>query len=348
MTKLNHKKKSIFYKILVFISLVFALLLALAFLMPFVQPKTLKSLASFSLLTPFLIFINIFFLIYWLVTFKRNFWMPLVVFILGYSYLQRLYNFSGKKIIQTDDVKIMSYNVRMFNKYDWSEDQEIPNKISDFIKDKTPDIICFQDYAIEERMDLDFPYKFVKLKTEKSQFGHAIYSKFPIINKGSFNFEKTANNIIWADLKIGKDTVRVYDVHLQSIKLNPSMEYFGQKDAEQLQMRISTAFHIQQEQVDKLIEHQSKVNFPIIITGDFNNTAFSWVYRQMLKNKKDAYTVSGIGFDGTYDFKFPMRIDFILVDKRLKINYFKRYKEKYSDHFPIMARIDKTSFKGIE
>jgi endonuclease/exonuclease/phosphatase family metal-dependent hydrolase len=67
----------------------------------------------------------------------------------------------------------------------------------------------------------------------------------------------------------------------------------------------------------------------------------------MLKSKKDAYTVSGIGFDSTYDFEFPMRIDFILVDNRLKINYFKRYKEKYSDHFPIMARIDKSSFEGL-
>lgn len=50
-----------------------------------------------------------------------------------------------------------------------------------------------------------------------------------------------------------------YNVHLQSVKLNPKKEYFGEKDAEQLQIRISSAFQIQQEQVEKLIRHQSEV-----------------------------------------------------------------------------------------
>jgi len=346
MTQIKAKKKSFLHKILVFISIVFAVLLALAFLIPFIEPKVLKSLAAYSLFTPFIIFINVVFLIYWLVTFKRYFIFPLVLFVLGYPNLVRLYKISGEKILQSDDVKIMSYNVRMFNKYEWSDDREIPQKIGQLIKEKAPDILCFQDYAKSDATGLDYPYVFEKFKTEKSQFGHAIYSRFPIIAQGSFDFEKTANNIIWADIIIDSDTIRVYNVHLQSVKLNPKKEYFGEKDAEQLQIRISSAFQIQQEQVEKLIQHQSMVTYPIIIAGDFNNTAFSWVYRQMLKGKKDSFAKAGTGFDRTYDFEIPMRIDYILVDKRLKVNYFKTYKEKYSDHFPILTRIDKQSFKS--
>ena len=67
MTQIKAKKKSFLHKILVFTSIVFAILLALAFLIPFIEPKVLKSLAAYSLFTPFIIFINVVFLIYWLV-----------------------------------------------------------------------------------------------------------------------------------------------------------------------------------------------------------------------------------------------------------------------------------------
>lgn len=49
---------------------------------------------------------------------------------------------------------------RMFNKYEWSDDQEIPQKIGKLIKEKAPDILCFQDYAKLDATGLDYPYVF--------------------------------------------------------------------------------------------------------------------------------------------------------------------------------------------
>lgn len=345
MTAIKPKKRNFLHKILVFIAFISIFLLILGYGLPFIQPKTLKGFASLSLITPFVILLNILLMFYWLFTLQRYFWIHFVILALGYPYLIRFYKLDGEKIIKTDDVKIMNYNVRMFNKYHWSDVSDIPEKISDFINDKAPDIICFQDFAKEERLTLDYPYKYEKFQSENSQFGQAIYSKFPIIDKGSLDFKHTANNIIYADIKILNDTVRVYNVHLQSIKLNPKKEYFGEKDAEQLQIRISKVFQIQQEQVEEFLAHQAATKHPIIISGDFNNTAFSWVYRKMKKGKNDAYVKAGVGFDPTYDLNFPLRIDFLLIDEKIKINYFKTYKEKYSDHFPILTRLDKESFE---
>jgi endonuclease/exonuclease/phosphatase family metal-dependent hydrolase len=348
MPTVNKKKKSLFNKILYILSIGFAFLLVVSYLLPYIEPKALKGFAALSLFTPFIIFVNLLLMIYWLLTLQRIFWIHFFLLLIGYSYITKFYKLDGEKAIATEDVKIMSYNVRMFNKYDWSESPDIPEKITTFIKEKSPDIICFQDYAKEDRLELDYKYKYEKFQTPKSQFGQAIYSKYPIVNKGSLDFEKTANNIIYADLLIGKDTARIYNVHLQSIKLNLQKEFFGQKDAEELQMRISQAFQMQQEQVEKYLEHQSETKHKIVIAGDFNNTGYSWVYRKLKDGKNDAYVEAGVGFDKTYDFQFPLRIDFFLVDKSLKINYFKTYKDKYSDHFPILVRIDKKGFKDLK
>ena len=58
------------------------------------------------------------------------------------------------------------------------------------------------------------------------------------------------------------------------------------------------------------------------------------------QNKKDAFIEAGKGFGKTFDYWFPMRIDFILTDKNAVINQFNSFSEKYSDHFPILARIN--------
>ena len=78
----------------------------------------------------------------------------------------------------------------------------------------------------------------------------------------------------------------------------------------------------------------------MIICGDFNNTAFSYVYKEIKGGLQDAFKIAGNGFGRTYDFKFfPTRIDFILVDETITVDSFKTYDNHYSDHFPVMAKV---------
>ena len=86
--------------------------------------------------------------------------------------------------------------------------------------------------------------------------------------------------------------------------------------------------------------HEKKWSGKKIVCGDFNNTSYSWVYSEIKKNKKDAYTESGKGFGKTFDYWFPMRIDFILTDEDAIINKFTTFSDKHSDHFPIQAKIN--------
>ena len=78
----------------------------------------------------------------------------------------------------------------------------------------------------------------------------------------------------------------------------------------------------------------------MIICGDFNNTAFSYVYRKIKGDLKDAFKEAGNGFGRTHEFQFiPMRIDFILTDEAFAINGFKSYSEHFSDHYPISTTL---------
>lgn len=337
------KKKSIFNSIVYFINSIFALLLVLAYSIPYIKPSHLGSFAGISLLTPILILINLVFLVYWILRIRRAFLLSFIILVIGFPNLSRFYKLSGKKIMLTDDIKLMSYNVRMFNTYEWIKDDSIVGKIDHLIDLKAPDIICFQEYAPNKELTLDYKYRHIVYSKTNKQFGQAIFSKFKIINKGSLDFKNSGNNILFADLLVKKDTIRVYNIHLQSLKLNPKKENFGEEDVTHLRDRISKAFQIQQVQVEQFITHQNTITYPIIVAGDFNNTAFSWPYKKILKNRKDAYVEAGKGFDKTFDFIFPMRIDFIMVDKKIKVNHYKSYRDKFSDHFPIIARIDRES-----
>ncbi len=293
-----------------------------------------------SLLVPFLIIINIIFVIYWLISFKKQFILSTLILILGWFFTPQLYKLTDHNSSLNDDLKVMSYNVRMFNHWKWIEDETIPEKINDFVEEKSPDILLFQEYYSLEKQQFLYPYKYIKTKSKKANIGLAIFSKFPIINKGSLDLKNTSNNIIFVDIVIEKDTIRVYNLHLQSLELKPNKMNFGQEDSGKLITRLKESFNKQGIQTEVFLDHQKEWKGKKIVAGDFNNTSYSWVYNQISKNKKDAFIEAGKGFGKTFNYWFPMRIDFILTDQNAIINEFTKIKEKNSDHFPIQAKVN--------
>ena len=334
------KKLSLFNKLLFFINSVLATVLLLSYLLPFLSPKSAPAFAVLSLLVPFLIIINLIFFVYWLIKLKKQCILSGFVLAIGWLFASPFYKFSEKKILLNNDIKIMSYNVRLFNHYKWNKDPETAQKMFDFISDKKPDILAIQEFYNDKNIPFSYPYKYIKPKSKTLKFGLAIFSKFPIINQGSLDFKKSANNAIFVDIIKNKDTIRVYNLHLQSLKINPKKENFGEENSEKLFNRLETGFQKQAIQTEQFLAHEQDWKGKKIICGDFNNTAYSWLYKQILKDKKDAFVEAGKGFGKSFNYAFPMRIDFILTDKNTTINQFKTFSIKYSDHFPIFARIN--------
>ncbi|NNC51185.1 MAG: endonuclease/exonuclease/phosphatase family protein [Flaviramulus sp.] len=336
------KKFSFINKIIYFINVFVAVLLLLSFTLPFLPPKTFSFLSVLNLGVTILIFINSLFFLYWLVKLRKQMILSLLILIIGYLCFGSLYKFSTSKNIESPgNIKVMNYNVRLFNLYEWLPDRNLEKKIVDFIKAESPDVLSMQEYRLNDNVDLSFfNYKFEKISSKKLKSGQAIFSKFPIVNSGSIEFPNTFNNAIFVDILKGKDTIRIYNIHLESMRIDTKIESLKKENSERLINRIGTTFKMQQFQTELFLKHKEQCNYKTVICGDFNNTALSYVYRKIKGDLNDAFKEAGNGFGRTYDFKFfPIRIDYIFADQAFAVNGFKAYNEHFSDHFPIMATI---------
>ncbi|HNU60146.1 MAG TPA: endonuclease/exonuclease/phosphatase family protein [Aquaticitalea sp.] len=335
------KKLKLLDKLVFIVNIVFAILLLLSYILPYFEPKKFALLSVLSLTVPLLIIVNVLFFTYWLLKAKRQLLLSAIVLLVGYGYLTSLYKFTASKTIDDgNDFSVMNYNVRLFNVFKWIPEEGIDKKIVAFVNEKQPDILSIQEYRRDEDIRLDGYYKFEVISGEKVKNGQAIFSKFPIVNSGSIEFKNTYNNVIFIDVIKGSDTIRVYNVHLQSMKIDANGDALTKESSENLFRKVSNTFTMQQSQTELFLQHKNKCPYKMIICGDFNNTAYSYVYKEIKGNLQDAFVEAGNGFGKSFNFKFfPVRIDFILVDKAFEINSFKTFDVPLSDHYPIMSRI---------
>jgi len=335
------KKLKLFDKLAFLINSIAAALLLLSYTIPYLAPKSFAYISVLSLLVPILIVINILFFVFWLFKVKKQLLLSLIVLAVGFNHLGALYKVSSNNIEDVDNIAIMSYNVRLFNLYEWLEEEDAPTKINELIETQDPDIICLQEYMPNPDVVLSsYPYQFEKLNGENTKIGQIIASKFPIVNSGSIEFPDTSNNAVFIDVLIKNDTIRVYNLHLQSLHISADVAGLNAGNSDILVKKTSETFKIQQEQAELFLEHKNRSNLKTIITGDFNNTPYSYVYRKIKGNYNDAFDMAGKGFGRTFDFKFfPIRIDFILSDNAFQVNGFSSISEKYSDHYPIIAKL---------
>ena len=75
--------------------------------------------------------------------------------LIGYQYVSGFVRFSeGEKDEKGQaDFSIMSYNVRMFNAYEWTDRKNIPENITAFVREKDPDITLMQTVSREIESD---------------------------------------------------------------------------------------------------------------------------------------------------------------------------------------------------
>jgi endonuclease/exonuclease/phosphatase family metal-dependent hydrolase len=316
-----------------------ALLLLSAYVVPYISPIRVPISGIFSLLFPVLLITNVCFAVLWLLRIKRYFFLSFLTLAAGFGFTSTVYKFSQTNSATSADVSVMSYNVRMFNVFGWRKEDATAQKTYDFINKERPNILAIQEFYDDSQRHLDYPYHYIRTKSSKNKFGLAIFTTYPIVNSGSLNIDSRANNIIFSDILVNQDTIRVYNIHLESFKLNPAMENFGEEDSDKLIQRMKIAFKKQGNQTLKFLDHQKQWKGKSIICGDFNNTAFSWVYHQISKGKQDAFKEAGNGMGNTFDYRYPLRIDFILPDTSFEVNSFETFDKNFSDHFPIQAHL---------
>jgi endonuclease/exonuclease/phosphatase family metal-dependent hydrolase len=344
------KNLSWFNKGMFLLNIVLTVVTFSAYLLPFLAPKAFPLLSVLTLFMPLFFVFNALFFFYWGVQFKKRMILSGLVLLMGITFINKFYKFSAKDFPESEkDFTVMSYNVRLLNVFKWIDRDDVPSQIVSFINDKNPDIVCIQEYSTSADIDLKvYPYKYILMAGDQIKTGQAIFSKFPIINEGNIVFPNSNNNVIFADIKKGKETIRVYNMHLQSIKISPDVteinddiNAINQSKSQKLFNRISKAFKQQQQQAELFKEHKKDCQYPLIICGDMNNSAFSYVYRNIKGKLRDSFEEAGKGFGATYKFRYyPARIDYIFADEKMKVKKFESFSNfENSDHYPIMAKL---------
>ena len=344
------KNLSWFNKIMFLLNVVLTVSTFIAYALPFLAPNVFPILSVLTLFMPLFFILNGLFFIYWGIQFKKRMILSGLVLLMGITFINKFYKFSAKEYPETEnDFTIMSYNVRLFNVFKWLDRDDVPANILAFINEKNPDILCIQEFSNSANIDLKvYRHRYIFMEGNKIKTGQAIFSKFPIIDQGNIVFPNSNNNVVFADIKKGKDIIRVYNMHLQSIKISPdvneineNIDAIDQGKSQKLFNRISKAFKKQQQQAEMIKEHKKNCSYPIIICGDLNNSAFSYVYRNIKGKLKDAFEEAGKGFGPTYKFRYyPARIDYVLADDKMTVKKFESFPEfENSDHYPIMAKL---------
>ncbi len=358
-------KHTILTRILFFLNIIACIPLLLAYLASEVSPQTVWLFALFGLMYPYLLIINLVFIVWWAL--KRKFFIiyPLFAIAIGWGYPGKYVQFnkpSGQET-GTGDIRITTWNVQNLARNNvYLDNPVIRREIFNFFEDNNPDVLCMQEFMSrreypEELLDslsivAGLPY--YRYVTYHEQSGQridalAVFSRYPIVHHGILKRDISHNYTIYTDILINEDTIRIFNVHLESIRL-------GQKDYEfltdmdlknsddntiqesmsEVLRKLKKAYQIRAIQARKLAASKEASPFPVIICGDFNDTPSSYAYSRIRGELNDAFIMSGRGFGNTYSGKLPSnRIDFILYDDHYVSRDYETFRIGLSDHFPI-------------
>lgn len=330
----------------------------------------------------YLFILLLLFFIFWLLA--KSKWSLLFLGVIVASYQQIIkivpLRTSSEFILnkQKDAIRIMSWNVAQFDILNYKKSPATHNNMIELINQYKPDIACFQEMvAADSIVDLNnayykkysfftiqnfelslnfadeyYSYNWKENYLNSQHFGIIIFSKYPIINRHTITtYPNDYNSIFqYADIVKDADTLRIFNIHLQSLKFSPTnLQYIdnptieSEADIEKSKNilgKFRRGFIRRKIQAERIKEEIDKSPYPVIVCGDFNDVPNSYAYETIGHGLQNAFEKKGTGLGRTFSGIAPtLRIDNIFVDQRYEVNQYVRIPKKLSDHFPIITDI---------
>jgi len=317
---------------------------------PFINPNVFWPISFFGLFFPVFVITLFVFSIFWFFHNKKYMWINIVFIFLSIPYLSRFVSISSSDSTR-EEVNIMSYNVRLFDKGNWLKIENIDEKIMKFIDKEEVDILCIQEYYNPKKdLDNNFQFSTIDKQGSKENPHMVIYSNYEIINDTiNHGMEDMHNTCIFSDIVINTDTIRIYNIHLASNFFSKDdLRFMNSPELKKdkikrgvfgVTKRLKRSFESRGREVQMIKKHIDNSPYPTIICGDFNDTPVSYAYQELGGKKLDGFLESGNGFGATFT-KIPfLRIDYILYDKQFSSSDFITHQEILSDHRAISCKI---------
>ena len=195
----------------------------------------------------------------------------------------------------------------------------------------SPDIICFQERPHESKVSWNdireaFPCHphAVRNSREDEVLNLAILSSHPIVGSGERQFEGTYNRYLWADVQVGSDTVRVFNVHLQTTGMTSP---FSWADVPAVLANATE----RDRQASLLCDDVDDSPHPTLLCGDFNDTPNGYPARRLRNELTDfscRWPLSGTfhGMGGL------LKIDYMMCDQGIQPLNYHLTDTPWSDH----------------
>ncbi|AHW61936.1 Metal-dependent hydrolase, endonuclease/exonuclease/phosphatase family [Draconibacterium orientale] len=343
--------------ILFLVNSLLALALEVSYLSVYIAPDKYWLPSLFGMAYPFLLGGNLLFIVLWILFKPRYALLSVAMVLIGWGYFTRFMQLKGKSSEEAN-IKVVSYNVKHFVADTSGTQKENATKIISFLAGQKADIICLQEARLRKNsifnlaqtvQDLE-SIKHYQFARSSTTYGSVTMTRYPIIDMGEIRFENSRNITIYTDVLIDSDTVRIFNIHLQSYHIDPSkysiIESPGineEKDIEEVKemsAKFREAFQLRAEQVREIRKYINESPHNVIVCGDFNDTPVSFSYHTLADGLSDAFVNSGRGIGRTYIGKLPsFRIDYILHGDRFESYNFETLDYRMSDHLPISCSL---------
>ena len=356
--------------IILLINVIFVALMLVAGMARWFNPAEHTAIALLGLGFPVLLLINIAFAVWWAICRKWLFLVPIVA-ILPFipSYIDFPFN-NNNNAVKEQYIRILSYNAHNFGLHARPNHVKWMKEMIEFVGCENLDIACFQEFStgdntLPSHNELRKIFKYSHLQIRKSPYaygdvcdGLATYSNFPIVGRNYVRSDgETDNIIIYTDIVIGTDTIRVFNCHLQSYQFSASEYSFiekvntlnsdvynkakqdeNRKGLRSVYHRMRKAYEWRVKQAATLARLVSESPYTVLVCGDFNETQSSYIYHKVSHGLHDSQRVASTGWRNTYRRFAPgIRIDYILFSDRLKCNSCKVPQVDFSDHRPVVG-----------
>lgn len=344
--------KIFFRNIFLLVNILVAIAMVITYLVPYADPRSLWVIPMFGLFQLYLLLINLAFIVCWLLFNRKLALVSMVVLLFGFGNIGNFIRFSPRRSPEYNGIKILSYNVHHF--YSYFQGKKKDTSVLRFIAAQEADIICLQETALQRKGELSyhnlknsFPgIKHCHLAHMNQSGGPVTFTRFPIINMGEIKFDGTNNMVIYTDILYLKDTMRIYNCHLQSFgilkeeySIVDSLSFEAEKimEARTLGGKLKRGNSKRAEQVKILSEHIKNCPYErIIVCGDFNDIPNSYTHSRMKRLLNDSFVGSGTGTSNTFRHKIaPFRIDYVFHSDHFKSYNYTRHRVDYSDHYPV-------------
>lgn len=284
--------------------------------------------------------------------------VPLIVLAFTFPHARLLVG-GGSLQVEPGDLRVLSWNVRQFDRYNKLEGAATRDAVLEWLAAAEADIVCLQEVFEDRRRQpyvdtrrvkraMDLAHTHADFENEQGLnqvFGVLTLTRFPIIGRKRLQFANDpGNGAIVTDVRRDADTLRIINVHFSSLRFDQA-DYTAVREGpdaasgRRLLGRLKRAWEKRAEQVRQVQEVVESSPYPVVLCGDFNDTPMSYALHTLRSaGLSDAFAEAGSGFGGTYIGDLPpLRIDYVLVSEGVTPVRVEVGKEVLSDHRSLTA-----------